>query len=156
MYACFISQIVVSGDCLIVEKKYTRKRLPFLTRSNKNSVLINIFARWRHGIKIWNNILLCIIYNKEWAVCTYPRTLPTCICSDTRSLRWVCQILRDGAIKKKSGVRQIINLKINFKNHLVSIYTKKITQNLRNPSDRISQKMWNNVKIWLSPIGSNS
>lgn len=58
--------------------------------------------------------------------------------------------------KKNSGVRQIINLKINFKNHLVSIYTKKITQNLRNPSDRISQKMWNNVKIWLSPIGSNS
>lgn len=58
--------------------------------------------------------------------------------------------------KKNSRVRQIINLKINFKNHLVSIYTKKITQNLRNPSDRISQKMWNNVKIWLSPIGSNS
>lgn len=54
--------------------------------------------------------------------------------------------------KKNSGIRQIINLKINFKNHLVSIYTKKITH----PSDRISQKMWNNVKIWLSPIGSNS
>lgn len=49
--------------------------------------------------------------------------------------------------KKNSEIRQIINLKINFKNHLVSIYTKKITQNLRNPSDRISQKMWNNVKI---------
>lgn len=58
--------------------------------------------------------------------------------------------------KKNSEIRQIINLKINFKNYLVSIYPKKITQNLRNPSDRISQKMWNNVKIWLSPIGSNS
>lgn len=64
--------------------------------------------------------------------------------------------IEEWCYKKNSGIRQIINLKINFKNYLVSIYPKKITQNLRNPSDRISQKMWNNVKIWLSPIGSNS
>lgn len=40
---------VIAG---LIEKNAREKRPPFPTRSNKNSVVNNTFARRRHGIKI--------------------------------------------------------------------------------------------------------